>query len=145
MAIINTLEKCLDSPYLFRDPTAPTRVPGLLSQASDALGAARLLLANAKPDATDIGTLAYQAMFAGVRALVYDQGFREGGLKCLIVACEALYVRPGKLDSGHLIAFERVQGFKLQPGEAVVAAADLLGRVNALVGPDGGLDRTVGL
>ncbi len=65
-------------------------------------------------------------MFAGVRALVYARGYREAGLKCLVLACEGLYVRPGLLDAGQLVAFERVQGFKLAPAEAVAAAAELL-------------------
>ena len=134
MAIINTLARCLDSPYLFRDAAAPARVPQLLAQGDDLLGAARDLLASAKPDPTDVGTLAYQAMFAGVRALVYAQGYREAGLKCLILACEGLYVRPGTLDAGQLVAFERVQGFKLPPTDAVDAAADLLAKVRDLVG-----------
>ena len=146
MAIINTLEKCLDSPYLFRDPAAPSRVAGLLAQAEDALGAARDLLAGPKPDAIDIGTMAYQSMFAAVRALVYARGYREAGLKCLILACASLYVRPGQLEGDRLVAFERVQGFKLSPKEAVAAASELLGEVRALVEATrearGGLDPT---
>ena len=134
MAIINTFDKCLDSPYLVRDPAAPARVPHLLGQAADLLGAARDLLASAKPDPTDVGTLAYQAMFASVRALVYARGYREAGLKCLVLACEGLYVRPGTLDAGHLVAFERVQGFKLPPADAVVAAAALVAGAEDLVG-----------
>ena len=144
MAIINTLEKCLDSPYLFRDPAAPARVAGLLEQGADQLGAARNLLASAKPDPTDVGTLAYQAMFAALRALVYAKGYREAGLKCLVLACEVLYVLPGTLGAGQLVAFERVQGFKLGPSEAVAAAADLLDQARALVGP-AGVDRAGGL
>ena len=136
MAIINTLDKCLDSPYLFRDPTAPSRVTALLDQAVDSLGAARDLLAIPKPDAIDIGTMAYQAMFAAIRALVYAKGYREAGLKCLILACVALYVRPGQLDPAHLVAFERVQGFKLPPDQAVAAAASFLGEVRELVSGD---------
>ena len=134
MAIINTLEKCLDSPYLFRDPAAPRRVAGLLAQADDALGAARDLLASPKPDAIDVGTMAYQAMFAGVRALVYAREYREAGLKCLILACAALYVRPGLLPGERLVTFERVQGFKLPPDEAVAAATLLVSEVRALIG-----------
>jgi len=134
VAIINTFDKCLDSPYLFPDNEAPARVPHLLAQAADLLGAARDLLASAKPDPTDVGTLAYQAMFASIRALVYARGYREAGLKCLILACEGLYVREGTLDAGQLITFERVQGFKLAPTDAVAAAADLLSRARDLLG-----------
>ena len=137
MAIINTLDKCLDSPYLFRDEAAPARVPALLAQGDDQLGAARDLLGGAKPDPTDVGILAYQAMFAAIRALVYARGYREAGLKCLILACEGLYVRPGTLDAGQLVAFERVQGFKLGPAESVAAAADLLDRARGLLAPAG--------
>ena len=134
MAIINTLEKCLESPFLFRDAAAPARVSGLLAQADDALGAARDLLASARPDATDVGTMAYQAMFACLRALVYARGYREAGLKCLVLACDALYVRPGSLEGGHLITFERVQGFKLNPTNAVEAAACFVDAAKGLVG-----------
>ena len=134
MAIINTFDKCLDSPYLFRDSEAPSQVLGLLAQADDQLAAARDLLESPKPDPTDVGTLAYQAMFAAVRALVYARGYREAGLKCLVLACEGLYVRPGLLDGGELVAFERVQGFKLPAAEAVAAASTLLGKAKVLVG-----------
>ena len=135
MAIINTFEKCLESPYLVRDAEAPARVAGLLAQGADQLGAARDLLGGAKPDPTDVGHLAYQAMFAAIRALVYARGYREAGLKCLILACEALYVRAGALDAGQLVAFERVQGFKLGPAESLAAATTLLARTKELVGP----------
>ena len=133
MAIINTFDKCLDSPYLFRDPDAPTRVEALLRQADDQLAAARDLLSAPKPDPTDVGTLAYQAMFAAVRALVYSRGYREAGLKCLVLACEGLFVRSGLLDGNQLVAFERVQGFKLGPGDAVATAADLVSKAHELV------------
>ncbi len=137
MAIINTFDKCLDSPYLFRDLEAPARVGSLLSQADDQLAAARDILSGPKPDPTDVGTLAYQAMFAAVRALVYARGYREAGLKCLVLACEGLYVRSGLLDAGQLVAFERVQGFKLAPGDAVDAASALVGMTKELVGAVG--------
>jgi len=137
MAIINTFDKCLAGPYLFLDPEAPARVEGLLDQADDLLAAARDLLGGPKPDPTDVGTLAYQAMFAAVRALVYARGYREAGLKCLILACEKLYVRSGLLDGAQLIAFERVQGFKLTPGDAVDAALSLVGMAKDLVGAVG--------
>ena len=35
MGIINTFDRCLDSPFLFRDADAPARVAGLLEQADD--------------------------------------------------------------------------------------------------------------
>ena len=40
MAIINTLQKCLDSPYLFEDKEAPNRIVDLLAKAGDRLEAA---------------------------------------------------------------------------------------------------------
>ena len=134
MAIINTFAKCLESPYLFTDATAPDRVADLLKLAGDRLGAASDLLALPKSDAGDVATLAYEAMFAGLRALVYARGYREAGLRCLMLACEGLYVRPGLLDVGHVHAFERAQGMKLAPGEAVAAAGAFVGRARELVG-----------
>ena len=137
MGIINTLDKCLDSPFLFRDAAAPARVAGLLDQAEDQLGAARDLLGGAKPDPTDVGILAHAAMFAAIRALVYARGYREAGLKCLILACERFYVRDGHLDAAQLLAYERVQGYKLGPAESVAAAADLVARARELLGTAG--------
>ena len=137
MGIINTFDRCLDSPFLFRDAGAPARAAGLQDQADDQLGAARDLLGGTKPDPTDVGILAHAAMFAAIRALVYARGYREAGLRCLILACEGLYVRPGQLDAGQLLAYERVQGYKLGPAESVAAAADLVARARALLGPAG--------
>ncbi len=134
MAIINTLQKCLESPYLFKDAEAPARVEALLKLAVVRLGAASDLQAAGKSDAADVGSLGYEAMFAALRALVYARGYREAGLRCLILACEQLYVRPGLLDPGHLRAFERAQGLKLGPAEVVEAAGDFVAKARELVG-----------
>ncbi len=134
MAIINTLPKCLESPYLFRDDAAPAQVPALLGRAGDRLGAAADLLGAPKSDPGDISTLSYECMFSSLRALVYARGYREAGLRCLLLACEQWYVRAGLLDAGHLRAFERAQGMKLAPAEAVAAARDFVEAARALVG-----------
>lgn len=136
MAIINTFDRCLDSPFLVRDPAAPARAGALLEQAGDLLGAARDILGGAKPDPADVGSLAYQAMFAAIRALVYAKGYREAGLRCLVLACEGLYVRSGRLDAGQLVAFERVQGYKVPPADAVALAGALIERAGTLIGED---------
>ncbi len=39
MAIINTFQKCLDSPYLIEDKDAPARIGELLAKAGDRLEA----------------------------------------------------------------------------------------------------------
>ena len=71
MAIINTFTKCLDSPYLTLDPEAPQRVRGLLALAGDRLEAAQDLIGSAQPaDQADAALIAYEAMFACIRALV---------------------------------------------------------------------------
>src|SRR5215213_2245710 len=110
MAIINTLQKCLDSPYLFKDDEAPARIPALLAKAADRLEAAANLQATGQGDPADISFLSYESMFACLRALVYHKGYREAGLRCLMLACEDLYVKPGTLDASLLVAFERSQG-----------------------------------
>src|SRR5436190_17356446 len=117
MAIINTFPKCLDSPYLFQDKDAPTRVGGLLALAGDRLEAAANIQMTGQGDPADVSFLSYEAMFACLRALVYDKGYREAGLGCLLLACEALYVKPGILDAAHIHAFERAQGLKTPPAE----------------------------
>ena len=53
--------------------------------------------------------------FACLRALVYSKGYREAGLRCLMLACEDLYVRAGLLDVAHIHPFERAQGLKPPP------------------------------
>ncbi len=128
MAIVETFRKCLDTPYLRQDASAPGRVPDLLNLASDRLEAAAEIDPNSPGDAADISLLSYEAMFACVRALVYAHGYRESGLRCLLLACEELYVRPGTLDAAHLHIFQRVQGLKLSPAESLAAAAALVRR-----------------
>jgi len=134
MAIINTLRKCLDSPYLFEDPTAPDRVGGLLSKAGDRIEAASNLLNSGQAESADIPFLCYEAMFCCLRALVYSKGYREAGLRCLLLACEGLFVRPGSLDVDHIHTFERLQALRLRPEEAVAAASAFSKRTLELLG-----------
>jgi hypothetical protein len=128
MAITNTFEKCLQSPYLFEDKEAPARVATLLAMAGDRLDAAVNIQTTGPGDPADASLLAYEAMFACLRALVYSKGYREAGLRCLMLACENLYVKPGLLDISHILAFERAQGLKTPPAENVNAAASFLKR-----------------
>ncbi len=134
MAIVNTLQKCLESPYLFRDDAAPARVPALLKLADDRLAAALAIQGLEKHDPADVGALAYESMFASLRALVYVKGYREAGLKCLVLAAEQLYVRTDLLEADHLQAFEQAQGQKLPPVEAIEAARIFGRKVRELVG-----------
>ncbi len=133
MAIINTFSKCLESPYLFEDPDAPERVGDLLTYAGDWLEAAANIHANGQGDPADISQFSYQAMFACIRALVYARGYREAGFRCLLLACEELYVKPGQLDAAHLVAFEQAQGLKPPPAEVLDAAGALVRRTLELL------------
>src|SRR5947209_4845086 len=128
MAIINTLQKCLDSPYLVEDKDAPSRVGALLAKAGDRVEAAANIQASGQGDPADISFLSYEAMFCCLRALVYAKGYREAGLRCLLLACEHLYVRTGLLDAGHVHAFERVQTLKTSPEESLAAASAFVKR-----------------
>jgi uncharacterized protein (UPF0332 family) len=134
MAIVNTFQKCLDSPYLFEDAEAKTQVGSLLARAGDRLEAAANIKNTGQGDPADIGFLSYEAMFCCLRALVYDKGYREAGLRCLMLACEHLYVRPGQLDVDHIHAFERAQGLKLPPDQALSAASAFVKRTLELLG-----------
>jgi uncharacterized protein (UPF0332 family) len=134
MAIINTFPKCLDSPYLFEDKDAPARVGNLLALAGDRLDAAANILSTGQGDPADASLLAYEAMFACLRALVYTKGYREAGLRCLMLACEDLYVRPGTLDAAHIHAFERAQGLKTPPAENLAAASAFVKRTLEILG-----------
>lgn len=134
MAIINTLQKCLDSPYLFEDKEAPARIGGLLAKAGDRLEAAANLRSSGQGDPADVSFLSYEAMFCCLRALVYAKGYREAGLRCLMLACEHLYVRPGLLDVAHVHAFERAQALKTPPEENLAAASAFVKRTLELLG-----------
>lgn len=134
MAIINTLQKCLESPYLFEDEEAPNRIGGLLAKAGDRLEAAANVQTSGQGDPADVSFLCYEAMFSCLRALVYAKGYREAGLRCLLLACEHLYVRQGLLDVEHVHAFERTQGLKTPPAENLAAASALVKRTLELLG-----------
>jgi uncharacterized protein (UPF0332 family) len=134
MAIINTLQKCLDSPYLFKDDEAPAKIPSLLAKAADRLEAAANIQYTGQGDAADVSFLSYEAMFSCLRALVYQKGYREAGLRCLMLACENLYVRTGVLDVAHIHAFERAQGLKTPPAENLAAASAFVKRTLEILG-----------
>src|SRR5205814_2218998 len=123
-----------ESPYLFEDKDAPTRVGALLGVAADRLEAANNIQASGQGDPADISFLSYEAMFACLRALVYSRGYREAGLRCLLLACEELFVRPGTLDLAHLLAFERAQGLKTPPQEALQVASLFVKRTLQILG-----------
>ncbi|MGP0066561.1 MAG: HEPN domain-containing protein [Isosphaeraceae bacterium] len=134
MAIINTFQKCLDSPYLLEDSEAPTRIVELLAKAGDRLDAAVNIHTTAQGDPADVVFLSYEAMFCCLRALVYAKGYREFGLRCLLLACENLYVRPGQLDSQLLRKLELAQRLKLSPAEAVESCSAFVKRTLELLG-----------
>ncbi len=134
MAIINTFPKCLESPYLFEDKEAPNRVGSLLAIAGDRLEAAANINDTCQGDPADISFLSYEAMFSCLRALVYSKGYREAGLRCLMLACEELFVKTGQLDPSHIHAFERAQGLKTPPKENLAAASAFVKRTLEILG-----------
>jgi uncharacterized protein (UPF0332 family) len=134
MAITNTFEKCLESPYLIQDKDATSRIGGLLAVAADRLEAAANINASGQADLADVNFLAYEAMFSCLRALVYHKGYSERGLRCLMLACESLYVKPGLLDVSHIHNFERAQGLRMAPAETLAAASAFVRRTLELLG-----------
>ena len=133
MAIVNTLKKCLESPYLFEDKDAPNRIGSLLAKAGDRLEAAANIHMTGQGDASDVTFLSYEAMFCCLRALLYAKGYREAGLRCLMLACENMYVRPGLLDVSHLHAFESAQGLRSTPTDSLAAASAFVKRTLELL------------
>ena len=67
-------------------------------------------------------------------ALVYSKGYREYGLRCLLLACENLYVRTGQFDADHLRKFELAQRLKLSPADAIAAASAFVSETLQLLG-----------
>src|SRR2546423_7196445 len=109
MAIRNTFQKFLESPYLYEDKDASARIGDLLAEAGDRLEAAVNIQISGQGDPADAVFLSYEAMFCCLRALVYAKGYREFGLRCLLLACENLFVKTGHLDPDHLRKFELAQ------------------------------------
>ena len=134
MAIINTFQKCLESPYLVEDKDAAGRIGELLAKAGDRLEGAVNIQTSGQGDPADVVFLSYQAMFCCLRALVYSKGYREYGLRCLLLACENLYVRTGQFEADHLRKFELAQRLKLSPADAVAAASAFVKRTLELLG-----------
>lgn len=134
MAIINTFQKCMDSPYLFEDKDAPARIVELLAKAGDRLDAAVNIHSTGQGDPADIIFLSYEAMFCCLRALVYQKGYREYGLRCLLLACDHLYVRTGQFDAELLRKLELAQRLRLSPGEAVESCSAFVRRTLELLG-----------
>ncbi|MCY2935043.1 MAG: hypothetical protein NT172_12855 [Planctomycetota bacterium] len=128
MAIVNNLQKCLESPYLFEDTDAPSRVPALLNLAADRLEAATNIQTFNKGDKADIIFLSYEAMFACMRALVYSKGLREYGLRCLMIATEVHYVKTGLLDGALIQKFQQLQQLKSKPEESLDVASTFVKR-----------------
>jgi len=113
MAIVNTFQKCLETPYLFEDKDAPDRIGELLAKAGDRLEGAVNIHSSGQGDPADIVFLSYESMFCCLRALIYAKGYREYGLRCLLLACDTLYIRPGHLDVNLIRQFELAQRLKL--------------------------------
>jgi uncharacterized protein (UPF0332 family) len=134
MAIINTFQKCLDSPYLFADKDASARIVDLLAKAGDRLDAAVNIHSTGQGDPADVVFLAYESMFCCLRALVYTKGYREYGLRCLLLACDNLYVRTGQLDSELLRKLELAQRLRLTPADAVDTCSTFVRRTLELLG-----------
>ena len=134
MAIINTFQKCLNSPYLFEDKEAPARIVELLAKAGDRLDAAVNIHSTGQGDPADIVFLSYESMFCCLRALVYAKGYREYGLRCLLLACDDLYVRTGLLDPTLLRKLELAQRLRLAPTDAVEACSAFVRRTLEILG-----------
>lgn len=134
MGIVNTFEKCLDTPYLIEDKDAPDRIGELLAKAGDRLEGAVNLQTTGQGDPADIVFLSYEAMFCCLRALVYSKGYREYGLRCLLLACDRLFIRPGLLDADLIRKFELAQRLKLAPADAVGTASTFVRRTLELLG-----------
>ena len=106
----------------------------MLAKAGDRLDGAVNIHTTGQGDPADVVFLSYEAMFSCVRALVYAKGYREFGLRCLLLACDGLYVRTGQLDAEHLRKFEQVQRLKMSPAEAVEASSAFVKRTLELLG-----------
>jgi hypothetical protein len=132
MAIINTFDRCLESGHLRRDEGARERTGVLLEQARERLRLAAGLAEGSPAQPGDAILLAYESMFASLRALVYRHGYRELGLRCLLLAAERLEVAPGRVSGEHLKAFVRVQGHQLSAQGSVGAARAFLEAVEGL-------------
>ncbi len=87
---------------------------------------------------------AYYSMFHSLRALLYNEGFRERSHYCLAVAIETLFIKTGRLEESYLKRFEDVKSLREQadyaldfskPGaeQATSAAAEFISKVSGLL------------
>ena len=106
MAIINTFQKCLDSPYLFEDKEAPNRIVELLAKAGDRLDGAVNIHTTGQGDPADVVFLSYEAMFI-VSGPWSTPKVTASSASVALLACDGLYVRTGQLDAEHLRKFEQ--------------------------------------
>ena len=134
MAIINTFQKCLDSPYLFEDKEAPNRIVDLLAKAGDRLDAAVNIHTTGQGDPADVVFLSYEAMFSCVRALVYAKGYREFGLRCLLLRARASTFAPASSMPSICASSRHAQRLKMSPAEAVEASSAFVKRTLELLG-----------
>lgn len=112
MATLSDFQRCLESPYLARDPAATHLVPGDLEKAKKWLGEA-----TARTDPADKVLMAYQSMYKSAEALLHAKEYKTVNFRCLLIALEELYAQRQELIDGTAL-------------EQLVKAQELLGTVD---------------
>jgi len=93
-------KKCLDRGTIYPDPTAKSLAEKEFAVALRGLAAAQKMFNDEMPKYCTI--TAYYAMFHAARALLFSQGYKERGHRCLIHAIEALFVEKKLLEMQYI-------------------------------------------
>lgn len=112
---------CLESPFLWHDPTAANLTAKDLESAEKFLKEAR-----EKKDPLDQLNTAYQSTYCASQALLHALNYKVSGFRCVVTVLEEYYVKRGKLDPSQVSNLVRAQKLLGPPAENVELAAGFL-------------------
>lgn len=130
MTVKADLERCLRSPYLWKDESKREQVAQQLEGAKELLEQARISFQE-EDEATGLKQ-AWGAMFRAGRALVYAAGYDVDGLRCLEIVLWAHYVGRG-LSEEDMVAFRQAQQLVGPPDAAIERARAFVEKVTGIL------------
>ncbi len=123
------LQRCLNSPYLWKDESRPSQAAGELATARQFLEQAARSFAEAD-EATGLKE-AWAAIFRATRALVYRAGYMAEQLRCMEVVLSAHYP---SVSADDIAAMRRAQELAGPPAAAMERARAFVDKAASLVG-----------
>lgn len=121
------LQRCLNSPYLWTDPSRRGQVQGELEAAQALLVQARQSFDEAD-EATGLKQ-SWGAMFRAARALAFHAGYMVEQLRCLEVVLEAHFPA---ISAEDIVALRRAQELAGPPAAALARAEQFVEKAQGL-------------